>query len=110
MTPSPFIPMPFPFYHPGMFNQQNLQLSQSTYMPNNPPQVLSISIPPIDEFFENLEKEFGENIFEEVKNKFIQESIDVSDIINLKEIDWQNLGVKIGLKTKIISAAEKYRK
>jgi len=62
--------MSFPFYYPDMFNQQNLQLSQPTYISNNPSQILSISISSINEFFENLEKEFGENIFDEVKNKF----------------------------------------
>jgi len=54
-----------------MFNQQNLQLPQSTYLSNNFSQVSSISIPSIDKFFENLEKEYGENIFNEIKNKFI---------------------------------------
>ena len=71
---------------------------------------ISVSVPSIDEFFGNLEKEFGENNFEEVKNKFIQETIDVSDILDLKESDWQDLEIKIGLKIKIIREAEKYRK
>ena len=102
--------MPFLFYYPDMFNQQNLQLSQPTYTSNNPSQILSISIPSINEFFGNLEKEFGENIFDEVKNKFLQENIDILDIFDLKEMDWQNLGVKIGLKIKIIREAEKYKK
>ncbi|CAB4437861.1 unnamed protein product [Rhizophagus irregularis] len=115
ITTSPsFIAMPFPFYNPGMFNnQQNLQF-QANCMPNNFSQVpqtnTSLHVPSIEEFFENLSKEFGENIFEEVKNKFIQETIDVLDIFDLKESDWQDLNVKIGLKTKIIREAEKYRK
>jgi hypothetical protein len=29
-----------------------------------------ISVPSIDEFFDDLEKKFGENTFEGVKNKF----------------------------------------
>ncbi|PKK57167.1 hypothetical protein RhiirC2_798557 [Rhizophagus irregularis] len=57
-----------------------------------------------------LEKEFGENTFEGVKDKFIQETIDVLDIFDLKETDWQDLEIKIGLKTKIIREAEKYRR
>jgi hypothetical protein len=105
--------MPFPFYHPGMFNQQNTQF-QATYMPNNFSQAsqtnTSLHVPSIEEFFENLTKEFGENIFDEVKSKFIQETIDVLDIFDLKETDWQDLNVKIGLKTKIIREAEKYRR
>jgi hypothetical protein len=107
--------MPFPFYHPDMFNQQTSQQSHQTYSSNNFLQTSSrtnllVPVPSIDEFFANLEKEFGENNFEEVKNKFIQETIDVSDILDLKESDWQDLGIKIGLKTKIIREAEKYRK
>lgn len=100
--------MPFPFYHPDIFNQQSI------YMANNYSRSLQtdliVSVPSIDEFFGNLEKEFGENGFEEVKNKFIQETIDVSDILDLKEADWQGLEIKIGLKIKIIREAEKYRK
>jgi len=106
--------MPFPFYHSGMFNQQNSQQFQTTYTPNNfvqtPQTNTSLRVPSIEEFFENLTKEFGENIFEEVKSRFIQETIDVSDIFDLKETDWQDLNVKIGLKTKIIREAEKYRR
>ena len=109
-----FIAMPFPFYCPGMFNQQNSQQFQATYTPNNFVQVpqtnTSLRVPSIEEFFENLTKEFGENIFEEVKSRFIQETIDVSDIFDLKETDWQDLNVKIGLKTKIIREAEKYKR
>jgi hypothetical protein len=106
--------MPFPFYHPNMFNQQISQPSQPTYISNNSSQPsrtnLLVSVPSIDEFFDNLEEEFGENNFEEVKNKFIQETIDVLDILDLKDADWQDLGIKIGLKTKIVKEAEKYRK
>jgi len=94
-----------------MFNQQNSQF-QPTYA-SNFSQIsqtnASIPTPSIDEFFENLEKKFGD-VFKEVKNKFIQETIDVSDIFDLKEVDWQELEIKIGLKTKIIREAEKYRR
>jgi len=72
VTLSPFFPMLFSFYFPVMFNQQNLQLFQPTYTSNNPSQISSISISSINEFFGNLKKEFGENIFDEVKNKFLQ--------------------------------------
>ena len=106
--------MPFPFYHPGMLNQQNLQQFQANYTPNNfsqaPQTNALLHIPSIEEFFENLTKEFDENIFEEVKNNFIQERIDVLDILDLKETDWQGLNVRIGLRTKIIREAEKYRR
>ena len=109
-----FFTMPFPFYHPGMFNQQNLQPFQPIYTTNTTNNFsqtnISIPTPSIDEFFENLEKKFGEGIFMEVKNKFIQETIEVLDIFDLKETDWQDLEIKIGLKTKIIREAEKYRK
>ncbi|PKY13266.1 hypothetical protein RhiirB3_425051 [Rhizophagus irregularis] len=111
---SSFIAMPFPVYYPGMFNQQNSQPYQLTYASNNFSQTsqnnVVISVPSIDEFFGNLEKKFGENTFEGVKDKFIQETIDVLDIFDLKETDWQDLEIKIGLKTKIIREAEKYRR
>jgi hypothetical protein len=112
ITPSSFIAMPFPAYYPSMFNQQNLQPSQPTYTSNNVSSQMNIvvSAPSIDEFFDSLEKNFGENTFEGVREKFIQETIDVLDILDLKEADWQDLGVKIGLKTKIIREAEKYRR
>lgn len=45
-----------------------------------------------------------------MKNKFLQEEIDVLDILSLKDYDWQNLGIKLGVKTKIIREVEKYKK
>ena len=109
-----FIAIPFPFYHPGMFNQQNLQQFQVNYAPNNFSQAsqtnVSLRVPSIEEFFESLTKEFDDNIFEEAKNKFIQERIDVLDIFDLKETDWQGLNVRIGSRTKIVREAEKYRR
>ena len=63
-----------------------------------------------EKFFENLEKAYGEYNFDDIKNKFLQEEIDVLDILNLKDHDWQNLGIKLGAKTKIIREVEKYRK
>jgi hypothetical protein len=83
----PLFIMPFPFYYPNMFNQQASQpFYQQTYSSNNSTN-LFVSVLSIDEFFGKLEKDFGKNNFEEVKNKFVQKSIDVSDILDLKESD-----------------------
>ncbi|CAB4401309.1 unnamed protein product [Rhizophagus irregularis] len=103
--PAGFFPM---FFHPAMFNQYNNDYNLPT---NSLPQTNnSISLPTIHEFFENLEKTYGECNFEEVKNKFLQEEIDVLDILSLKDYDWQNLGIKLGVKTKIMREFKKYKK
>jgi hypothetical protein len=104
-SPAGFFPM---FFHPAMFNQYNNDYNLPT---NSLPQTNnSISLPTIHEFFENLEKTYGECNFDEVKNKFLQEEIDVLDILSLKDYDWQNLGIKLGVKTKIMREVEKYKK
>ena len=69
-----------------------------------------ISTPSIHEFFDNLEKVYSECNFKDVKNQFLQEEIDVLDILSLKDYDWQSLGIKIGIKSKIMREVEKYRK
>lgn len=44
-----------------------------------------------------------------MKTKFLQEEMDVLDIFNLNDWDWQRLGVKLGIKSKIMREVEKYR-
>ncbi|CAB4381739.1 unnamed protein product [Rhizophagus irregularis] len=95
--------------HPGMFNQQSNNYNFSNNLPQIQQTNISISPPTIGEFFENLEKTYECN-FDEIKNKFLQEEIDVIDILSLKEYDWQNLGIKLGVKAKIMREVEKYRK
>lgn len=65
----------------------------------------------IEQFLENLDKEFGDGKFTKYLNAFKEQEIDVLDIINLKDSDWVTLGIeKIGPKSKIIRALDKYNR
>ena len=104
--PASYFPFPM-FFHPAMFNQHHDFFTNSLsqiQQTNN-----STSPPSIHEFFENLEKTYGEYNFNEAKSKFLQEEIDVLDIFSLKDYDWERLGIKLGIKSKIIREVEKYR-
>lgn len=64
----------------------------------------------IDQFLEDLDKEYGTGIFTKYTNSFKEQEVDVLDIVNLKESDWVTLGIeKIGPRSKIIRALEKYK-
>ena len=64
----------------------------------------------IDQFLEDLDKEYGTGIFTKYTSSFKEQEVDVLDIINLKENDWITLGIeKIGPRSKIIRALEKYK-
>ena len=69
----------------------------------------SISPPSIYKFFEDLEKTYSDCNFDDAKSKFLQEDIDVLDILSLNDGDWQKLGIKLGIKTKIVREVEKYK-
>ena len=57
----------------------------------------------IEQFLENLDKEYGIGMFTKYLNAFKEQEVDVLDIVNLKDDDWVKLGVdKIGSKSKII--------
>jgi hypothetical protein len=65
----------------------------------------------IEQFLENLDKEYGIGMFTKYLNAFKEQEVDVLDIVNLKDDDWVKLGVdKIGSKSKIIRALDKYNK
>ena len=69
----------------------------------------SIFISTIDHFLEDLDKEYGDGTFTKYLNSFKEQEVDVLDIINLKDSDWITLGIeKIGPRSKIIRALEKY--
>ena len=64
----------------------------------------------IDQFLEELDKEYGTGIFTKYTSSFKEQEVDVLDIINLKESDWIMLGIeKIGPRSKMIRALEKYK-
>ena len=111
-APNQFYP-PTGFFlvYPGMFNQPYNNFPNSLPPHTSLPQQTNISISPpsIYEFFENLKENYNECNFDDVKTKFLQEEIDVLDIFNLNDCDWQRLGVKLGIKSKIIREVEKYR-
>ena len=71
----------------------------------------SISSLTIEKFLEDLDKEYGDGIFTKYLNNFKEQEVDVLDIDNLKDSDWITLGIeKIGPRSKIIRALEKYNK
>ncbi|RGB23340.1 hypothetical protein C1646_779117 [Rhizophagus diaphanus] len=97
--------------YPGMFNQSYNNFPNSLPPQTSLPQQTNISISPpsIYDFFENLQENYNGCNFDEVKTKFLQEEMDVLDIFNLNDWDWQRLGVKLGIKSKIMREVEKYR-
>ena len=106
--PNPFYSPPgFFLLYPGMFNQPYNNFTNT--LPQTQQTNISIPPPSIHEFFEDLKKTYSECNFDEVKSKFLQEEIDVLDILSLRDCDWQDLGIKLGIKTKITRAVEKYR-
>lgn len=93
-----FFPIAF---HPGMFNQHDNNFTNSLKT--------NIPAPSIYKFFEDLEDKYSECSFGEAKSRFLQEEIDVLDILNLNDHDWQRLGIKLGIKAKIMREVEKYK-
>ncbi|CAB4374948.1 unnamed protein product [Rhizophagus irregularis] len=65
----------------------------------------------IEQFLEDLDKEYGANTFTKYLDAFKEQEVDVLDIINFKDNDWITLGIeKVGPKSKIIRALDKYNK
>ena len=88
----------------------NVNKNASTNMINTTQQD-SISVLTIEQFLEDLDKEYGNGIFTKYLNNFKEQEVDVLDIINFKDSDWITLGIeKIGPRSKIIRALEKYNK
>jgi len=107
-----FCPYPFPFYN---YNSSNSSPkfplpypSQSSTSGYNNTQV---SIPTIQKFLEDLDEEFGVGKFTCYVENFVNESIDVLDILELTEKDFDKLGItNIGIKAKLIRKAKQYCK
>ncbi|CAB4401622.1 unnamed protein product [Rhizophagus irregularis] len=104
-------PTGFFLLYPGMFNQPYNNFPNSLPPQTSLPQQTNtlISLPSIYEFFENLKENYNECNFDKVESKFLQKEIDVLDILSLNDCDWQRLGVKFGIKSKIMREVEKYR-
>src|SRR6266498_3575576 len=83
---SPKFPLPYPS-----------QSSTSGY--NN----IQVSIPTIQKFLEDLDKEFGVGKFTCYVENFVNELINILDILELAEKDFDKLGItNIGIKAKLI--------
>jgi hypothetical protein len=96
-------PYPFPLYN---YNSSPKFPSPSNY---NNSQTVNSSIPKIQRFLEDLDEEFGVGKFTCYTENFINESIDVLDILELKESDFDKLGItNIGIKTKLVRKAKQY--
>ncbi|CAI2200142.1 6096_t:CDS:1, partial [Funneliformis geosporum] len=106
LTPMPipmstFYPYPFSFY-----NYNSSPKFSSPYPPSvsnhNNSQITNISIPTIQKFLEDLDEEFGVGKFTNYSDNFVDESIDVLDILDLEEKDFDKLGItNIGIRTKL---------
>jgi hypothetical protein len=84
----------------------NTNVNTNTNVEHN----MNINSITIDQFLENLDKEYGTGIFTKYTSSFKEQEVDVLDIVNLKESDWVMLGIeKIGPRSKIIRALEKYK-
>lgn len=65
----------------------------------------------IEQFLEELDKEHGAKTFTKYLDAFKEQEVDVLDIVNFKDNDWITLGIdKVGPKSKIIRALNKYNK
>src|SRR6266540_1930441 len=107
-----FCSYPFPFYNYNSSNSSSKfplpYPSQSSISSYNNTQV---SISTIQKFLENLDEEFGVRKFTCYVENFVNESIDVLDILELAEKDFDKLGItNIGIKAKLIRKAKQYCK
>jgi SAM domain (Sterile alpha motif) len=120
----PYPPYPFPFYNyntsPRFYPSQSHNTSPRIYPSqshNTSPRFYpsqsnnNTPVPDIQKFLEDLDEEFGVGKFTIYLESFIDESIDVLDILELKEKDFDKLGItNIGIKTKLVRKAKLYCK
>jgi SAM domain (Sterile alpha motif) len=63
----------------------------------------------IQEFFENLDKRFGDGVFSVYLEKFLDQCIEIQHIPELGDEEFKSLGItKIGHKKTLIMEAKKY--
>jgi SAM domain (Sterile alpha motif) len=105
MYPYSQVALPSQFTLPS---QTTLSSSQ-TALPSQIPAMSEKSIPKIDEFLQNLDNEYGEGKFTCLLDSFLNESIDVLDILELNDNDFIQLGVNsIGIRKKLVRSAKNY--
>lgn len=87
----------------GLSSQAGL-FSQTAQIP-----VSNKSIPKIEEFLQNLDNEYGDGKFTCFLESFLNESIDVLDVLELNDSDFIRIGISsIGIRKKLIRAAKSY--
>ena len=97
------------FIIPQKNNTTNFSSSSSS-SPTKPVNSQLKDIPSINDFFKSLDKKYGDGLFTQFSNNFIDESVDVLDILTLNDSDFNSLGVKkIGIRSKMIREAKKYK-
>ena len=103
-----FCPYPFPFYNYNSSPKFPSPYPSSVSSHNNYNNS-NTSIPTIQKFLENLDEEFGVEKFTNYLENFVDESIDVLDILDLGEKDFDKLGItNIGIRTKLVRKAKQY--
>jgi hypothetical protein len=111
LIPTPqytFCPYPFPFYN---YNSSQFPLPYPSQSSTSGYDNSQASIPKISKFLEDLDEEFGVGKFTCYIENFVNESIDVLDILELTESDFDKLGItNIGIKTKLVRKAKQYCK
>jgi len=110
---SQFYPMIYPMYQPHIyppFPQNNHPINFSSLSPIKPINSQPKDVPSINDFLEKLDQKYGDGLFTQFLDSFIDESIDVLDVLTLNDSDFSNLGIdKIGIRKKMIREAEKYK-
>jgi hypothetical protein len=102
MTMYPYSAIP-PFGFPSQVNlpSQSSQIVQTSGS--------NKSTPKIEEFLQNLDNEYGNGKFTCFLDNFLNESIDVLDIVELNNSDFIRIGIdSIGIRKKLIRAAKNY--
>ena len=90
-------------------SQAALSSPSQTALSFQTPAITEKSIPKIDEFLQNLDNEHDEGKFTCFLDSFLNESIDVLDILDLNDSDFIKLGINsIGIKKKLVRSAKNY--
>ena len=103
-----FCPYPFPFYNYNSSNSSpKFPLSYPSQSSTSGYNNTQVSISTIQKFLEDLDEEFEVGKFTCYVENFVNESIDVLDILELAEKDFDKLDItNIRIKAKLIRKAK----
>ena len=85
--------MIYPIYQPPVYPsypQNNHPINFSSLSPTKLTNSQPKDIPSINDFLEKLDQKYGDNLFTQFLDSFIDESIDVLDILTLNDSDFNN--------------------